>query len=224
MAQKVQPNSYRIGITLPWMSRWFFKKSNIYFLEEDNLIREIIREKILAAGIAGIEIERVNQAITIFIRASRPGLVIGRGGKGIEDLKKLLDKSVVALRLKNKKPLTFKINLNIQEINRNEVSAPVVAQQIATDIEKRMPYRNLMKRQIEAIKQNREVQGVKIALAGRLNGSEIARRDWLAHGKMPLQTLRARIDYGEATAFNSYGTIGIKVWIYKGEHFKEKQN
>lgn len=223
MAQKTQPNSYRLGITLPWSSRWFFKRINRFFLVEDHAIREIIREKISAAGIASIDIERVGDTINVFIKAGRPGLIIGRGGRGIEDLKNLIQKSLQALRQKNKRPLNYRLNLNIEELKRMEISAVVMAQQIASDIEKRMPYRMLLKRQIEQAKQNREIQGVKIRVSGRLNGSEIARNDWLAHGKMPLQTLRARIDYGEATAFNTYGTVGVKVWLYKGQIFDENK-
>jgi small subunit ribosomal protein S3 len=127
-----------------------------------------------------------------------------------------------ALRVKNKFPINFNLNLNIEELKRFEVSAPITAQQIATDLEKRLPYRRLMKRTLESLMQNHEVKGAKIRMSGRLDGNEIARVDWLAKGKMPLQTLRSNIDYGEATAFNTYGTIGIKVWLYKGEIFDEK--
>ncbi len=223
MAQKINPYSFRLGITLPWSSRWFFSRASNYFIEEDHAIRKIIREKILAAGIAGIDIERTSETIRVSIKAARPGLVIGRGGKGIDDLKEAIAKTVRALRRKNKKSAKFSLNVNIDELKRTELSAPVVAQQIATDIEKRLPFRRVMKRTIDLAKQNREVQGIKIKLAGRLNGAEISRSDWLSWGRMPLQTLRANIDYGEATSFNSYGTVGVKVWLYKGEIFEEKE-
>lgn len=223
MAQKVKPTSFRLGITTPWSSRWFFKRSLRFFLEEDHLIREIIRDRILNAGIHSIDIERTGDVIRISIKAGRPGLIIGRGGKGIEDLKNVLVKAVKRLRLKNKKPVNLTINLNVEELKRGDVSASVVAQQVAFDIEKRMPYRRVIKRQIDNISQNKEIKGVKIKVSGRLDGAEISRNDWLSKGRMPLQTLRANIDYGEATAFNSYGTVGIKVWLYKGEIFdKEK--
>ena len=114
------------------------------------------------------------------------------------------------------------LSLNVEELRRSEASSAVIAQQIAFDMEKRLPYRILLKRNLDALKQNRSVLGAKIKVSGRLNGGEIARQDWLAFGKMPLQTLRANIDYGEATSFNTYGTVGIKVWIYKGEIFSEK--
>ncbi|MDI6821112.1 MAG: 30S ribosomal protein S3 [Patescibacteria group bacterium] len=225
MAQKTKPNLLRLGITIPWSSRWFLKKSQRFFIEEDNFIREFIRKKILAAGIAAIEIERMGDAIRVLIRASRPGLIIGRGGKGIEELKEKLLKGFRVLRRKNNITGTFSLNLNIEELKRTEISAAVEAQQIAFDMEKRFPYRGIIKRRLESIMQNREVKGAKIKVSGRLNGAEISRQDWLAKGKMPLQTLRANVDYGEATAFNSYGTVGIKVWIYKGEIFdKDKKS
>ncbi|MGC9610953.1 MAG: 30S ribosomal protein S3, partial [Minisyncoccia bacterium] len=197
MAQKIKPNSYRLGINVPWSSRWFFKKNLRYLLQEDEMIRKIIREKILAAGIAAIEIERMGGNIRVNVRAGRPGLIIGRGGKGIEDLKNDIVKKIKSLRVKNSFPINFNLNLNIEELKRFEVSAPITAQQLAFDIEKRLPYRRLMKKTLESIMQNHEVKGAKIRMGGRLNGNEIARTDWLAKGKMPLQTLRSHIDYGE---------------------------
>lgn len=221
MAQKIRPTTFRIGITQPWQSRWFFKKSLKFFLEEDHLIRAIIKEKILQAGIANIEIERTSDTVRVSIRANRPGLIIGRGGKGIEDLKNLILKKIKSLRKKNNFTNSFSLNLNVEELKRTDISAQVVAQQIASDIERRMPYRTILKRNIESLKQSRDIKGAKIKVGGRLNGSEISRKDWLAFGRMPLQTLRANIDYGEAASFNSYGTVGVKVWIYKGEIFDE---
>ncbi|MFA6365102.1 MAG: 30S ribosomal protein S3 [Candidatus Paceibacterota bacterium] len=223
MAQKINPNTYRLGITLPWASRWFFTRKSRYFLEEDHAIRVFIRGKIKDAGIAGLSIERTSDVVRVNIQAARPGLIIGRGGKGIEELRESLLKIVKKLRIENKVPLIFSFNLNVEELKRTDVSAGVLAQQIATDLEKRQPYRKLMKRAIESTMQNRDVKGIKIKLSGRLNGAEISRVDWLAKGRMPLQTLRAIIDYAEATSFNSYGTIGVKVWIYKGEVFDEKR-
>lgn len=224
MAQKIKPNTFRLGITIPWQSRWFYRRGLRYFLEEDHLVRELIEKKILQAGIASIEIERAGDGIRVLIRAHRPGLIIGRGGKGIEELKNALLREMKKLRAKNRIPVNVSLNLNVEELKRTEVSAPVLAQQMAFDIEKRQPYRRVMKRYLESIMQNRDVKGGKIKMSGRLNGAEISRSDWLAKGKMPLQSLRADIDYGEATAFNSYGTVGIKVWIYKGDVFSEKKN
>lgn len=223
MAQKIKPNALRLGITLPWNSRWFFKKSLSFYIEEDHCIRDVVRKRILAAGIASIEIERLGDTIRVIVKASRPGLVIGRGGKGIEELKDAVIKAIKKLRVKNKKSAQFSLNINIEELKRTEVSAAVTAQQIAFDLEKRFPYRSVLKRHLELLKQNREVLGAKIKVGGRLNGAEISRSDWLIFGRMPLQNLRANIDYGEATAFNTYGTVGVKVWIYKGEIFEEKK-
>ena len=221
MAQKIKPHTLRLGITKPWSSRWFFKRSMKFFLEEDELIRAVVRKKILAAGIAGITIDRFGDTVKVSIKASRPGLIIGRGGRGIEDLKNQIVSEVKKLRRKNKKSETLVLNINVEELKRSEASAPVVAQQVAFDIEKRVPYRIVLKRQLEFLRQNREVKGAKIRVSGRLNGAEIARSEWLTFGSMPLQTLRADIDYGEANSYNSYGVIGVKVWIYKGEVFEK---
>jgi len=212
MARKVNPHLYRLGINKTWDSRWFTTKNMVEWLKEDEAIREIIIEKIGQAGIARIEIERTADKYRVFIKASRPGLIIGRGGKGIEDLTKILEKS-----LKSKVALS----LNVEELKRTEISAAVVAQNIAWDLLKRMKFRRTMKKQLEQMMQNRDVKGAKIMLSGRLDGNEIARTEWLAKGKLPLSTLRSNIDYGTAAAVCSYGTIGVKVWIYKGEIFNK---
>lgn len=219
MAQKIKPNSFRLGITKPWRSQWFFKRTLRFFIEEDHLIRKVIRNKILSAGIDSIDIERAGEVIRVTIRSSRPGLIIGRGGKGIEELKNALVGAISALRRDRKISKNFTFALNVEEIKRLDLSASVVAQQIAYDVEKRIPYRMVLKRQLELMKQNRGVKGAKVKIAGRLDGAEIARKDSLHFGEMPLQTLRANIDYGEAVAFTTYGTVGIKVWLYKGEIF-----
>lgn len=223
MAQKINPNSFRIGITRGWMANWLPKKLNFKnSLEEDVLIRKTIKEKISAAGIDSILIEKTGNNCRIFIKASRPGLIIGRGGKGIEELTKLLENRLIKLRKENRVSSQIFLSLNIEELKRSEVSANVIAQNITLDLEKRMPFRRIMKKTLEQILQNKEVQGAKIKLAGRLGGAEIARNEHLEKGKLPLQTLRANIDYGTATAFTAFGTIGVKVWIYKGEVFADK--
>ena len=190
-------------------------------LEEDVLIRRAVNAKIGLAGIVRIEIERAaDNSYRILIKAAKPGLVIGRGGKGIEELSKAVDSQLRKLfQKRGQKAPKFSLSLNVEELRRNEVSAQYVAQSIAWDLEKRLPFRRTMKKYLENIMQNKDVQGAKIRFSGRLDGNEIARREWLAKGKLPLHTLRANIDYGEATAFNSYGTVGIKVWVYKGEVF-----
>ncbi|PIU98638.1 30S ribosomal protein S3 [Candidatus Wolfebacteria bacterium CG03_land_8_20_14_0_80_40_12] len=224
MGQKIKPNSLRIGITKGWLANWLPKKFNFKnLLEEDVLIRETIKEKIANAGIDRILIEKTGNNCRILIRAARPGLIIGRGGKGIEELTKLLDNRLRKLRKEKGISGAISLSLNIEEIKRSEVSANVVAQNIAWDLEKRLPFRRIIKRYLEQVLQNREVQGAKILVKGRLNGAEIARDEHLEKGKLPLQTLRANIDYGEATAFTTFGTVGVKTWIYKGEIFDTEQ-
>lgn len=221
MAQKIKPTSLRLGIIKNWSSCWFPKKENFKFLlEEDVLIRNIIRKKIGLAGIDRIDIERTGNKCKILIRASKPGLIIGRGGKGVEDLTKSLESVIQKLRKEQgikDKPF---LNLNIEELKRSEISAVVIAQNIAWDLEKRMPFRRTMKKYLEQILQSKDVGGAKIRTSGRLDGAEIARTESLQRGRLPLQTLRANIDYGQGTAFTTYGTIGVKVWINKGEIFE----
>ncbi|MEK7192183.1 MAG: 30S ribosomal protein S3 [Patescibacteria group bacterium] len=227
MGNKIRPFSYRLGIINNWTSRWFPKKGNYKEqLEEDVLIRRLINDKIGAAGLVRVEIERAaDNLFRVFIKAAKPGLIIGRGGKGIEDLTKDLESALKKLFNKRKKAGVtqpkFSLSMNIEELKRSEASSQYIAQSIAWDLEKRLPFRRTIKKYIELNMQNREVQGMKVKLSGRLDGAEIARREWLSKGKLPLQTLRANIDYGEATAFNTYGTVGVKVWIYKGEVFNK---
>lgn len=225
MGQKIRPDSLRLGIIRDWRSRWWPKKNFKSHLEEDVLIRNTIKEKMSPAGIVDIIIERTaDNAVRISLKAARPGLVIGRGGKGIDELVKLLEKRLKALNTaRGAKNQPIAVSLNVEELRRSEIAAQYIAQSIAWDLEKRLPSRRVMKKYLESMMQNREVQGAKIKLSGRINGAEISRREALASKKLPLQTLRADIDYGEAAAFNTYGTVGVKVWIYKGEVF-EKEN
>lgn len=220
----------RVSITKPWPTRWFFPSKGVKssvgkypfakFLEEDEAIRRVIRKRVSQAGIAGIDIERTSTILRIFLKTARPGLVIGQGGKGIEELSKALERELKKVRRGSAKGAS--LSVNVEELKRTEISAAYMAQQVAWNLEKRMPFRRMMKKQLDFIMQNKEVRGAKLTLAGRLDGAEIARRETLRRGPLPLQTLRADIDYGEATAFTTYGTIGIKVWIYKGEVFKKK--
>jgi len=207
-------------VTKNWPVRWFAKNYG-KFLEEDERIRKVIEEKIGQAGIAAMEIERTGGNIKIWIKAARPGFIIGRGGKGIEDLNKAIEAALK--KLTKAKKLGGNLSVNVEELKRSEISAQYVAQQIAWDLEKRMPYRRTMKKYLENISQNKEVKGAKVLLSGRLDGNEIARREWLTArgGSLPLHTLRANIDYGHAVAYTTYGTVGIKVWIYKGEIFQK---
>jgi small subunit ribosomal protein S3 len=219
MGQKINPNSYRLGISKGWPVRWFLKGGFGKFLEEDEAIRNTINKRIALAGVAAIEIERTQGNLRVFIRAARPGLIIGRGGKGMEDLNKAIVDALMKVRKTRSK---VALSLNVEELKRSDVSARYTAQQIAWDLEKRIRFRRTMKKYLEQILQNRDVKGAKILMKGRLDGNEIARNEHLSKGSLPLQTLRADIDYGTATAFTTYGTIGIRVWIYKGEVFKKK--
>lgn len=220
MGQKINPNSYRLGVSKNWPVRWFIKGGYARFLQEDEAIRKVIQQRISLAGVSAVEIERTQGNLRVFIKAARPGLIIGRGGKGAEDLNKAIADAIRKVR-KSKAPVV--LSVNIEELKRSEISSAYVAQQIAWDLEKRMPFRRTMKKYIEQIVQNKDAKGVKIFLSGRLDGNEIARREHLSRGSLPLQTLRADIDYGTATAKTTYGTIGIRVWIYKGEIFNKKK-
>ncbi|MBI2592784.1 MAG: 30S ribosomal protein S3 [Candidatus Colwellbacteria bacterium] len=215
MGRKIRPDTFRLGITDRWDARWLSMKRAPEWLAEDEKVRKVIMEKIGQAGIAKIETERTPDKYKIYIKASRPGLIIGRGGKGIEELNKLLEKVVEA---------KVALSLNVEELKRTEVSAAQLAQSIAWDLEKRIKFRRTLKKYLDVVTQNKDVEGAKIMVAGRLDGAEIARREHLQRGKLPLGTLRASIDYGTATAFTTYGAIGIKVWIYKGEIFDKSKS
>ncbi len=235
MGQKINPISLRMGISKNWHSRWFFSSKGkaglggkypyAKFLEEDETIRRVIHQKIKLAGIASIEVERTSNNLRVFIKAARPGLIIGQGGKGIEDLNRAIESALRVLRGTSgtKGKSNVHLSVNVEELKRSEISATYIAQQIAWDCEKRLPFRRMMKKYLESIMQNKEVKGAKIVMSGRLDGAEIARREVQKQGPLPLQTLRADIDYGVATAFTTYGTVGIEVWIYKGEVFEKSE-
>ncbi|MBU2037260.1 30S ribosomal protein S3 [Patescibacteria group bacterium] len=220
MGQKVNPVAFRLGGTQNWKSRWFTTKRYQEFLKEDYLIRDFLTTKLTKAGVDKIEIERSANFLSVIIVAARPGLIIGRGGSGVEDLKKEI-KSLLARKLK--KAVKMDLRLTIEEVKDAEIRASIVAQGIAEQIEKRLPFRRVLKQTIERVAQSRDVQGVKIMMGGRLDGNEIARHEWLRKGRIPLQTLRADIDYAQVTAFTTYGTVGIKVWIYKKEEVVKKK-
>ena len=223
MGHKIKPNSLRLGILRGWNSRWIGDREKTRrFLEEDVLIRKIISSKLSQAGIVSINIERTVNAYRVFIKAARPGLIIGRGGKGIEDLNKEVIKSIVKLRKKNKiSEAVPNISLNVSELPRGDVSAQVVAENIGSDLQRRFKFRRTIKKYLDETMAMRGVKGIKIKVGGRLDGAEIARVEWLTAGSLPLTTLRADVDYGESTAFTTYGTIAIKVWVYKGEVFNK---
>ena len=225
MTKKTNPDLLRLGINRPWSSKWFyFKRHGRFYLQEDCLIRDTIDTEMKNMGTDSIDIERTQDDIKVFIKSSKPGLIIGRGGKGIEHLKNVLDKKIKKLRKEKSIDANYGLNLNIIEIGRNEISAKVIADQVASDLKRRIPFRVIIRRQMSQIEQNREIKGGKIQVAGRLNGTEIARTEWKDYGKMPLQNLRSNIDFGESAAQTTFGTIGIKVWLYKGEVFEEENS
>ena len=221
MGRKVHPYIFRIGTVNTWKSRWFNQKKYKNLLEQDIKLRDFVAKKLIKASVDSIEIERSANSVNILVSTAKPGLVIGRGGSGIEDLKKELRKIIIKI---DPEATKTDIRLEVEEIRQPNSKAAIVAQDVAMQIEKRMPYRRVIKQTIDKIMQNHEVKGAKIMVKGRLNGAEIARDEWLKKGRISLQTLRANIDYAGATAHTTYGTIGVKVWICKGEVFdKDKK-
>lgn len=216
MAQKVHPRIFRLGIIGSWKSKWFSsKKEYARFLEEDIKIRKYISKKLKDAGVANIEMERSGNEITVNLYTSKPGLVIGRGGAGTEELKKdikskFLDKKV-------------KLNLEIREVVNPGQNSQLICQSIIEQLEKRIPFRRAAKRAVEQV-MTTGAKGIRIIVGGRLNGAEIARQEKFSEGSVPLHTLRADIDYARGAAKTTYGLVGVKVWIYKGEVFNKKDS
>ena len=208
MGQKVSPIALRLGIIRDWEAKWFASKKDFAnLLIEDVKIRKLIKKQLYQAGISNIQIERAANRIKITIHTAKPGIVIGRGGTEVEVLRKNLEK----MTAKN-------VNINIQETKVPETNAQLVAENVAAQLEKRIAFRRAMKQVItRAMKMG--AKGIKAAVSGRLGGAEIARTEWASEGKVPLHTLRADIDYGFAEADTTYGKIGVKVWIYKGDVF-----
>jgi len=223
MSHKVHPKAYRIRGIEDWNIRGFYGKKMPQYLEEDFLIKDFLRKKLKEASVANIEIEHSSNKLNIIIETARPGLIIGRGGEGVELLKLEIEKQVKRKNAKKiaagKVPSIREIKIEIKEVKNPWIKASLVAQMAAQQIEKRIPFRQVLKKTIERVITNREVKGIRIEVAGRLNGIEIARREWLAQGRLPRSTLRADIDYAQEEAFCTYGKIGIKVWIYKGDKF-----
>ena len=214
MGQKVHPKIFRIGELYGWSSKWFSRKDYAALVQQDLLIKKFLRKELKEAAVANIEMERSPAVTTIIIHSAKPGVIIGRGGQGIEELKKKVKTKFLAAKIS--------LNINIQEVTDPNQSAELIVQAIVADIEKRFPFRRVMKQAISRVEKT-NAKGVKIIIAGRLNGSEIARSEMLASGSLPLHTIRANIDYSRGVANTTYGTIGVKVWIYKGEIFKKEE-
>jgi len=214
---------FRIKETADWGSRWFDKAAYAEALRGDYLIRSYLEKKLKEAGVDSIEIERFAGKALIIINTSRPGLIIGRGGSGIEELRKnlekILDKDKKSRYLEAAEKKKWEIRIEIREIKNPWDSASLTAQWVAQQLEKRMPFRKVMKQTITKVMANKQIQGVKVQVAGRLGGADIARTEKLKQGRLPLQTLRARIEYAFKEAKTKYGMIGVKIWFYKGEKF-----
>lgn len=214
MGHKINPTSIRLNITDSWKSRWFAKPAAFAkVLEEDTKIREYLEKHLKKAGLVRLDIERTGDGtVIVIVKTTKPGLIIGKGGAGIEELKK---------KIKQKLGIKKELKVNIEEVREVNLQAQSIANGISEQIEKRVAFRRLMKQSLEQI-MNAGAKGAKVAIGGRLNGAEIARTEHLSQGKIPLHTLRANIDFARATAFTTYGTVGVKVWIYKGDIFQEK--
>jgi len=211
VGQKTHPIGFRLGFNKQWTSRWFAKGKNYArLIHEDLEMKKAVKEKYEHAGIASVDVERVGPKVRVIIHTARPGIIIGRGGKEIENLKNMLE--AIAKR---------EVYVDIREVDKPELNATLVAEGIATQLEKRIAYRRAMRRAVEmALKMG--AKGIKVMCAGRLGGVEIARTEWYLKGQLPLQTLRADIDYAFTEAFTTYGQIGIKVWIYRADVDKPK--
>lgn len=206
MGQKVNPKGFRVGVIKDWDARWYANKKDFrHLLYEDYQLRKYVKNKLYASGVSKVDIERAGGRVRINVFTAKPGIVIGRGGQEVEVLRQELEK------MSGKK-----VSVNITEIKRPELDAQLVAESVASSLERRIAFRRAMKQTVNRT-MRMGAEGIKIMCAGRLAGAEIARTEWYAEGKVPLHTLRADIDYGFAEANTAYGKIGIKVWIYKGE-------
>jgi len=210
LGQKTHPYGFRLGVNRTWKSRWFAKKNYGDLLHEDLRLKKLLKARFGHAGISRIETERAANKLTVIIHTSRPGIIIGKKGSEIEKLKAELQKET-----------SREVFINIQEVHKPELDSQLVAENIAQQLEKRVAFRRAMRRAVDTCLRF-GAAGIKVSCAGRLNGAEIARSEWYLHGRLPLHTLRADIEYGFAEAYTTYGVIGVKVWIYKGEIFGGK--
>lgn len=216
MGHKVHPTVFRLGTTTSWPARWFARKQGYRDqLRHDLALRAFLKKELKDAAINRIEIERSRGALTIILHSAKPGLVIGRSGTGIDDIRKKLLKEFYPSKAKS-----VQLNLSVQEVGRPSLEASLTAQSVIAELERRVPFRRVLKTTIERVKKGGAL-GVKIAVSGRLNGAEIARREWLGWGKIPLTNLRADIDYAQSFAQTIAGSIGVKVWIYRGDVFDQ---
>ena len=220
MTHTVHPYAHRLGVIRDWKSRWFASNPKQYRenVMIDAAIRRFLKKRLRGMYITSVEIERTRQAIRILLKTSRPGLVIGRGGEGSQKLQK----EITAIMRTVKGAPQLPVKLDIEEVRSPESQAPVVAYMVAEGLEKRQTFRRVLKQTVEKVMANRDVQGVRIGISGRLGGAEMSRQEEIKRGRVPLQTIRADIDFAKEQAYLPYGVIGIKVWIYRGEIFDRK--
>lgn len=221
MTHTVHPYAHRLGIIRDWKSRWFAKTPAEYRMNVmiDTAIRRFLKKRLRGMYITATEIERSQNTIRILLKTSRPGLVIGRGGEGSQKLVKEIEEIVRTVKGAPK----MQVRLDIEEVRSPESQAPVVAYMVAEGLEKRQTFRRVLKQTVEKVMANRDVLGVRIGISGRLGGAEMSRQEEIKKGRVPLQTLRADIDFAREQAYLPYGVIGIKVWIYRGEVFDKKE-
>jgi small subunit ribosomal protein S3 len=222
MTHIAHPYVQRLGINRDWKSRWFASSPRQYreYLRADNAIRAFLQKKLKGMSVDAFILERDEKVLRVLIKTARPGLIIGRSGEGATKLRKEVDMLLRTLKL-SEKP---EIKIDIEEVRSVETSASIVAQMIAEGLEKRMQFRRVLKQTVEKVMANRDVQGVRIIVGGRLGGSDMARSEELKKGRIPLQTLRADIDFARERANLPYGVIGIKVWIYRGDVFENRKS
>ena len=211
MGQKVHPYGFRLGYTKTWKSRWFAKREYADLLHEDIALKRQLKDKLRSAGLSSIEIERAANKLMVRIHTARPGIIIGRKGAEIDKLKSEIQKRTGR-----------EVHIDITEVHRPELDAQLVGESIALQLEKRVAFRRAMRKAVDSALRF-GCKGIKVRVSGRLNGAEIARSEWYLQGRLPLHTLRADIDYGFAEAFTTYGVIGVKCWVYKGEILEKKQ-
>ena len=221
MTHVAHPFIQRLGINRDWRSRWFAADPKKFreYLRTDAAIRKLLSTRLKGMSVDTIEIERNDAVLRILVKTSRPGLVIGRSGEGATKLKKEIDMLLRTLKL-TEKP---EVKIDIEEVRSPESSAAIVGQMVAEGLEKRMPFRRVLKQTVEKVMANRDVEGVRIIVSGRLGGADMSRSEELKKGRIPLQTLRADIDFARVKAILPYGVIGIKVWVYRGEIFEDRR-
>jgi small subunit ribosomal protein S3 len=212
LGQKTHPYGFRLGYNKAWKSRWFAKKEYADLLHEDVLLRKQLKDKLRSAGVSSIEVERAANKLVVRIYTARPGIIIGRKGSEIDKLKNEVQKRT-----------NREVHIDIQEVHRPELDAQLVAESIALQLEKRVAFRRAMRKAVDSALRF-GCKGIKVRVAGRLNGAEIARKEWYLQGRLPLQTLRADVDYGTAEAQTTYGVIGVKCWVYQGERIPQRDS